>query len=362
MADTAIEWTRRPGTRGKTWNPLGGCSDAGVDCANCYAKEMAARIPHMAYARGNQKLFEQYTGLTKKSERGRIQWTGIVRPFPERLAEPLSWKSPCTIFINSMSDLFHEVVPFEFIAAVYGVMAATPQHTYLGLTKRADRKRAFFEWMRTHFGGREGFMAIDNALRSGAESLALKSNRGNRVELVDAQKRSVRQSRWPLPNVWEGASCGVRAGLSRIDELRETPAPLRFLSLEPLLEDLGELDLTGIHWVIVGGESGHRARPCDVRWIRSIVEQCRVAGVPVFVKQLGARALDANDTNFDDAENMPGGPAPWPSEVATEDFWNQPTKRHQGAAVRFLLTDRKGGEPSEWPTDLRIRQFPEARP
>ncbi len=166
-----------------------------------------------------------------------------------------------------MSDLFHKNVPDEWIDKFYAVAALTPQHTYQVLTKNAERMR---EYMR--LPQRANLIGMEMALPIIKLGLKVKEPLAG----------------FPFPNVWHGVSVENRKEKHRIDDLRKTPAAIRFLSCEPLLEDLGELDLTGIHWVIVGGESGNKARPCDISWIRSIVRQCQSANVPVFVKQLGS--------------------------------------------------------------------------
>lgn len=339
-SETSIEWTRRPGTRGMTWNPLGGCSDAGDDCAHCYARGMSERIPNMARARGNAELERKYTGLTKRSaKRHLLQWTGVVRTFPDRLAEPLKQKAPATYFVNSMSDLFHAEVPFEFIAAVYGVMGACPQHTFIILTKRADRRREWFEWCGSQQGSESTLPPRVTCYLSACRPQHLGGDQLAPPGWPDP-------GAWPLPNVWEGVSVGNRAGLWRLDELRKTPAAIRLVSFEPLLEDLGEVDLTGIDWAIPGGESGSKARECHVAWIRSLVRQCAAAGTACFVKQLGATIRVPDDEPLGDVAS---GWSAYARTCVSDDN-----------LVR--LTNRKGGDPSEWSHDLRVRQFPEVRP
>lgn len=168
------------------------------------------------------------------------RWTGKVRLVPEVLTKPLHWRKPRMVFINSMSDLFHEFVSDSFIAQVFGVMRDCPRHTFQLLTKRAGRLPSIM----------------------------------------------TRLGRWPQ-NVWMGVTVEDRANSWRISDLRKCPAPVRFLSCEPLLEDLGELDLDGIDWCICGGESGPGARPMDLDWARSIRDQCVAAGVPFLFKQVG---------------------------------------------------------------------------
>lgn len=219
-----IEWTDA------TWNPVAGCTVLSPGCTNCYAMRMAARL----HAMGQPK----YADLTRKSGK-RYVWTGHVRLDWASLEVPETWRKGRRIFVNSMSDLFHEDVPFEFIEAVFDVMRRTPRHIYQVLTKRADR------------------------LHELAPDL-----------------------HWP-PNVWMGVSVESEAYARRIDELRNTPANLKFLSLEPLLGPLANLDLHGIGWVIVGGESGPGARPMQQEWVRDIRDQCLEAAVPFHFKQWG---------------------------------------------------------------------------
>jgi protein gp37 len=224
MADTSIEWTDA------TWNPVAGCTVISPGCTNCYAMRMAARLDAM----GVQK----YRGLTRKSGK-RAVWTGKVRLDREALGIPARWKRPRRIFVNSMSDLFHEAVPAEFVAAVWREMQATPQHTFQILTKRPDR-----------------MAEITAAL------------------LV-------------LPNVWLGTSVESADYLGRIDDLRNVNAIVRFVSFEPLLGSVAAADLMGIQWAIVGGESGPRSRPMAEEWVGEIEAACRRARAAFFFKQWG---------------------------------------------------------------------------
>ncbi len=215
---SAIEWTDA------TWNPLRGCTKVSPGCKHCYAETLAERFRGVP---GHP--FEHGFDLT------------LV---PEKLGEPLSWEAPRRIFVNSMSDLFHEDVPDEYIERVVRVMADANWHTYQVLTKRSERMKE---------------------LLSGRLSFAR-----------DAE------------HVWWGVSVENRKhGLPRLEQLRESPVSVRFLSVEPLLEDLGSVDLSGIAWVIVGGESGRGARPMAPGWVRSIQRQCEEAEVPFFFKQWG---------------------------------------------------------------------------
>jgi protein gp37 len=224
MAETSIEWTDA------TWNPVAGCTVVSPGCTNCYAMRMAARLDAMG--------MKKYSGLTRKSG-GRAVWTGKVRLDRNSLTTPSTWRKPRRIFVNSMSDLFHDAVPAAFIALVWKAMEAAPQHTFQILTKRPDRM---------------------------AEITA------------------------PLPflkNVWLGASVENVDYLSRIDDLRKVRAAVRFISFEPLLGSVAGADLTGIHWAIVGGESGPRARPMSEIWVGEIEVACRKAKTAFFFKQWG---------------------------------------------------------------------------
>lgn len=213
-----IEWTDA------TWNPVRGCLKISPGCKNCYAETFAERfrgVPGHPYEQG----FD-------------------VRLVPERLFDPLRWTRPKTIFVNSMSDLFQDAVPDEYIVAVARIMEMADWHTYQVLTKRADRMRQM----------------LSTQLRFAARAT----------------------------HIWWGVSVEDRQyGLPRIEHLRATPAQVRFLSIEPLLENLGPVDLRGIHWAIVGGESGPGARPMEKRWVETIRDQCKEAGVPFFFKQWG---------------------------------------------------------------------------
>jgi protein gp37 len=360
---TSIEWTDR------TWNPVRGCTRVSEGCRHCYAEAFAARnMPgHRSPTTGDPFAVRAH---------GAARWTGRVELIPSKLDEPLHWRKPLRVFVNSMSDLFHESLPDEAIAAVFGVMAAAPQHTFQILTKRADRLPRWFEWVNTQpcdpgtgGGDRHPFGVISWAAT--LEGVAGVSVR----DLYE--RRGGGPAPWPLPNVWLGVSVEDQATADeRIPLLLQTPAATRFVSYEPALgpvdfsawiarvdhciacgaehlpqnpdrcpacahegclistwgdrqaqlhrdnerdPSLPDHDGPALHWVIVGGESGPGARPFDVAWARSTVEQCKAAGVAVFVKQLGARPVEFG---------------------------------------RIPLADRKGGDPSEWPEDLRVREMP----
>lgn len=214
-----IEWTEQ------TWNPIVGCTKVSAGCKHCYAEVMAKRLKAMGTP-GYEKGFS-------------------LRLIPERLNDPLRRKKPTVYFVNSMSDLFHERVPVDYIDQVFEVITNTPQHSYQILTKRGERLASYFA------------------------------------------SRSVPK------NVWLGVSVeNKRHGVPRIDYLRQVPANIRFLSVEPLLEDVGELNLTDIHWVIVGGESGPKARPMKPEWAEAVRLQCEGQKVAFFFKQWGGWGAD----------------------------------------------------------------------
>lgn len=231
MAESRIEWTDA------TWNPVAGCSIITAGCTHCYAMEMARRLEAMGV--------EKYAGLTKKAGK-RTVWNGLVREDVEALTIPLHWRRPRKIFVNSMSDLFHEIVSDDFILSVWRVMRETPQHNYQILTKRPERLH----------------------------------------ELISALIGDV------LPNVWLGTSIENAEVAHRIEHLRKAPAAVRFISFEPLIGSVGKVDLADIDWAIVGGESGKLARPIREEWIDEIYAQCLAAGTAFFFKQWGTWGKD----------------------------------------------------------------------
>jgi protein gp37 len=308
MSDgTEIAWTDA------TWNPLVGCSRVSKGCERCYAERFMHRGLH-------------HKGLTRSTSRGPV-WTGEVRLVEKALDLPLRWRKPRRIFVNSLSDLFHESVSDETIDRVFAVTALAPQHTFQVLTKRPERMRAYVSAP----GRRE---AVECAALQGVGL----SNRLDPSAWVP----------WPLRNVWLGISAENQEAFDeRVRWLVQMPAALRFVSAEPLL---GPLDIDtrrlfsteeafapppNLGWVICGGESGPGARPCDVSWLRSIVEQCRESHLVPFVKQLGARPYDSAARLGDDecVDSMV-------------------------ARMRDCVRDRKGADPSEWPEDLRVQEMP----
>lgn len=304
---TSIAWTD------VTWNPTTGCSRVSEGCRHCYIE----RTP--PFRINGRKLGDP------------------VQMHHDRLEAPLHWKKPRRVFVNSLSDLFHNDVPDEFITQVFRTMmnGRARHHVFQLLTKRPERMRdylrALSDW--PHF---------------------LYKGTANHIHLgVSVENQPTADERIPI--------------------LLQTPAAVRWISAEPLL---GEMDLrtwlrgfqvvragssvgkivveqrpSGLDWIVCGGESGRKSRPCNVAWIRSIVEQCQAAGVPVFTKQLGALIADRNDAGFEgDTETS------WPMDTR---FEQEPyEEQYQGTLGRVRLHDRKGGDPAEWPEDLRVRQWP----
>ncbi|WP_276964861.1 phage Gp37/Gp68 family protein [Bacteroides graminisolvens] len=223
MKTTKIEWTD------KTWNPITGCTKISAGCANCYAEIMSKRLQAM-----KQDKYKNGFILTMHND---------------VLDEPIKWKKPHTIFVCSMSDLFHENVPFSFIDKVVETIKSTPQHNYQILTKRANRMAEYFS---------------DKNIPK---------------------------------NAWLGVTVDIASSKSRIDFLRNLNAPIKFLSCEPLLEDLGDMNLDGIDWVIVGGESGAKARPMKEEWVQSIKVQTEKQGSAFFFKQWGTWGSDGIKRN-----------------------------------------------------------------
>ncbi len=320
---TSIQWTDA------VWNPVTGCTKVSAGCAHCYAETFAHR--QMGPWKG--RAFSD------------------VRCHEDRLDQPLHWRRPRRVFVNSMSDLFHETVPDAFIDWVFAVMALCPQHTFQVLTKRPQRMRDYFSNIVQIAQGAITHERVQRLIEGMVLDEASPLTKFARMQIRQRVVNWNAVCAWPLPNVWLGVSCEDQNSLeARWPPLAELAAHgwKTFCSAEPLL---GRLDLTSIEstqnmgmffdalrdgggalsWVIVGGESGLQARPCDVAWIRSIVEQCRSAGVPVFVKQLGARPVE---------QRAPLAP---------------------GCGTQFAVSvrNRKGGDPDEWPEALRVRESPE---
>jgi protein gp37 len=360
---TDIQWTD------ETWNPVTGCSKVSPGCAHCYAERVAIRLWPSQYPNlppGPDATLEQV-------RHGRPRQFTDVQCHEGRLDQPLRWKKPRKVFVNSMSDLFHEDVPDAFIDLVFAVMSLAPQHTFQILTKRAERMRAYMSAGEDVLPSRwqEAFseMGIEPPLDDLARDLRRQGADMDEQESANWERAwsNIGHGPWPPPNVWFGASVeNQRFADERIPILLQTPAAMRFISAEPLLEHIRltevavpdqhagkyaghghtfnalsrEDDLTlfnapaHLDWVIVGGESGTGARPFDVACARSIVKQCQVAGVPVFVKQLGASPLVEREVG----------------------------SAKGGCHVPLNLRDRKGCDMTEWPEDLRVREMPVVYP
>ena len=297
----------------ETWNPIVGCSAISPGCDNCYARS-AAQSPRL-------QQFPQYQKVK--------DWDGTVSFAENQLLKPLGWRKGRKVFVCSMSDLFHVNVLDEWIDRIFAVMVLCPQHTFQVLTKRPQRMMKYIQ-------------EAEKRIQLAAIALADSVNRGSFMW------------QYPLPNVWLGTSTeNQETANQRIPYLIKTPAAVRFLSCEPLLESIdlsahlpiewselaedwiesfpgAEAYEKKLHWVIVGGESGTNARPCHLDWLRSIVSQCKSGKVAVFVKQLGSVAIDSNDYIVD---------------VAVNNF-------------KLKLKDRKGGDIDEFSDDLKVRDFP----
>lgn len=336
MADTSIEWTD------KVWNVTRGCRRVSPGCGGakgeggCYAERQANRF------KGKGQPYEGLVTLGKQGPR----WTGKGLLAVDKLDEPLHWRKPRRVFVNSMSDLFFEQFTNEEIAAVFGVMAACPEHTFQVLTKRAKRMREWFEWLDAERQKHD--CAAWRCIREA------NSRMRSQITFRDGPTTS-----WPLPNVHLGVSAeNQKYAEERIPELLRTPAAVRWVSYEPALGpvdfskwDPGRCDCEvcsrtsvrctasqhPLDWIVVGGESGPGARPFDIGWARLVIAQGKAADVKVFVKQLGAHPFYA-----------------FPPQAFPED----PSRWHAQALLSLYLKDRKGGTMSEWPEDLRVQEYP----
>jgi protein gp37 len=323
-----IEWLAGPdGSQGEVWNPVVGCSRVSAGCDHCYAMGVAHRAMQSAHA-GLTKL------RPKDASRPGVDWTGEVRCLPERLSVPIGWRKPRRVFVNSMSDLFHPAVPFTFVAAVFGVMAACPQHTFLVLTKRPERALEFFEWLsKAADWNRE--TPLGWCLAHAANHLA--GEQWSRAVEKAGFEADLGDDPWPLHGVHLGVSAEDQPTWDeRVPLLLQCPAAVHWVSVEPQLgfidtcygTDARERDIdcregpwsqvpfgARLGWLVVGGESGPGARPFKVEWARSIISQCIGDQVPVFFKQ--------------------------------------------GGSLMACPHDSKGGCLNCFPPDLRVRQYPE---
>lgn len=394
--NSSIEWTDT------TWNPVVGCRAYSPGCANCYAETMSVRLAGMATAGTaagkNPGRKAHYLNVVNNGG-----WRGNVELVPEAMTDPFKWRKPRRVFVNSMSDLFYgddrdrracesmgipfQPVPFDFIDRVFAVMALTPQHTFQVLTKRPAR-------MAEYLRGNDRWVYVCNAVWQ-MEKEATDQRFADHANRVQWQLENYEL--WPLPGVWLGTSIeNQQTADERIPHLLRCPAAVRFLSCEPLLGavDLTEIDtgrkwpfksetskldaLRGfassqrdepnpksisrdgqiiehercrfvdtekeaVKWVIVGGESGPGARPCNVEWIRNLIGQCKAAGVACFVKQLGSHVVTPHSTGNALADAI----ARKHGINLIEEHWKP--------------NDRKGGDPAEWPENMRVREMPEVR-
>ncbi|MEG4574283.1 phage Gp37/Gp68 family protein [Microcoleus sp. N3A4] len=314
MSKTKIEWSDY------SWNPLVGCSKISAGCSRCYAAEAAksARL----------QQFSQYQKVK--------DWDGTIEFVENQLLKPLSWNSPKKVFVCSMSDIFHANVKDEWLDRIFAVMALASQHTFQILTKRPERLRPYLQ------------QGAKQRIRRGAvdlgRSLNLTPERYEPYETCEFD--------WPLSNIWLGTSTeNQKAADDRIPSLLQIPASVRFLSCEPLLESIDlrkylgicsgcqscefqgghRIGLSRLNLVIVGGESGTGARPCNIDSIRSLVQQCQQSETAVFVKQLGS------------------------NPIMTACYIDGVAATHQ----KLKLADRKGGDINEFPEDLQVREFPQ---
>lgn len=325
MSDkTEIQWTEA------TWNVATGCTKCSPGCANCYIERTPPfRMHGRKFVRGT---------------------TGIVL-HQDRLSIPLHWNKPKRIFVNSLSDLFHDDIPDDFIDQIFAVMALCPQHTFQCLTKR---HRRMFEW----FNRKPPFPKSVGEQNVGERIEAMRGS------IEDAPYHVPPFPGWPLPNVWLGVSVeNQHFAAERIPILLKTPAVVRWISAEPLL---GPVDLdtegkdglhalgcgdsshknlyehcNGLDWVVCGGESGPRARPLRMQWARALMEQCKESGVPFFMKQLGVTPISDRKETDD-----------W-SPLFRDSAKQKPT-----GEFGFLFSLGKNGDPEDWPMDLQVREWP----
>ncbi len=303
--NTAIEWTHIPGFKGETWNPTTGCSKVSPGCAHCYAEAVTAKWA------GNSTGF-----ITEHRPWTPANAAHNVTLWPNRLAQPLRWQNPRAVFVNSMSDLFHEEIPDAFVAEIFAIMALTPRHVYMGLTKRPERMR--------------GLLSSWKFCRQVAAAIE-RLGREHAVAKWFIALEAVMESFEQLDNVWLGVTIENRRNVHRATVLRETPAAVRFISAEPLLGPLvrdgsrlvrvpgssrrefgysqgthwddaysgPQINLTAIDWMIVGGESGPKPRPIQQRWVRDLRDLAESAGVAFFFKQWGGRTPKAGGRELD---------------------------------------------------------------
>lgn len=276
-----------------TWQVVAGCTPVGgkdSGCANCYSARLCAtRLKHLPWA----------DGLAEPSGK----WTGKVITRPDQLDVPLRWRRPRKIFVGDRGDLFHPKVPFELIAAVFGVMAACPQHQFLVLTKRPERMLEFLRWAEKRGEDGKRLFPEDPQDWRIRQLLNVSARRAG----VDMNAHQNHGGSWPLPNVWLGTSVeNQKAADERIPALLQCPAKVHFLSFEPLLEPI-QLKETP-DWGIIGCESGHNRRRCDPLWMKYLIRKLRADGSRIFVKQVDMGTHVSHD------------PAEWPESLRVQEF------------------------------------------
>ncbi len=378
MNRTLIEWTNftvnpieaRPASAPGAARSGHYCEKISPGCKNCYASRMQPRF-----------------GLPQFQEQ-RGEHMPVLSLNPKKLVSVLARKRPAKIFWCDMTDLFGDWVSNEWIAACFGVMAATQQHTHQILTKRAERMRKWFEWAsRVDMVG-DGIHACVTEMFGVPEVNAFLTKHDSKDGFEPGRGDPLIEDppEWPLPNVHLGVSAeNQETANDRIPALLATPAAVRWVSAEPLL---GKLDLRSwleidrergnpkwirsgfapeLDWVVVGGESGQRARRFEPAWAELLVAQCKAAGVAVFVKQMGANVVVPNDGRLAPCAFEDGEENGWPPERPDGQMYqideniNGFREEHQGAPVRIRLMDSHGGDLREWPRGLRVREFPTPR-
>jgi protein gp37 len=325
---SSIEWLRdETGRAGATWPFINGCRRVSEGCRNCYAERLTA-------TRLRQQ--DKYKHLATMTPAG-PRWTGAARLWAPHLGWPMRWTRPRRIFPVDMGDLFYEEVTDVEIAAGFGIMAACPQHTFIVLTKRLSRARAWFEWAERATRGR----FVGPALAEHAACHYQRMGDQATADLLFSAANRAAGRPWPLPNVWMGASVEDQwTAQVRLPMLTQIPAVVRHVSVEPLLE---EVDLTEwlpvLDWLIIGGESGPMARGLFVEWVRRILADAALHDVACFVKQLGGLVWTHGII-------VPG--THWPPGTRLLD---------EGGYYRVQLRNKKGSDPTEWPPDLRIQEL-----
>lgn len=329
MADQrkgGIAWTEH------TWGPIRGCSRVNASCINCYAEAVAVRFS------GDGLPYEGLVRISKK-DGTRLGWNGVVRRVDKHMLDPVRWQRGRHIFVNSMSDMFHENLPFNDIAAIFGIMAAAPQHTFQVLTKRPQRALDFFAWAAEQDAGLAGVPGRLHCLMAALDWEREYDPKGD-GGILHCKHGADPDGPWPLPNVHLGVSVGDQKEADEFVPLAiQYPASVVWISQEPqhgAIEYRSEW-LAKIGWIVIGGESGPNARPFNIAWAENTIAQCRENHVPVFVKQMGSFPMIEVRDPFDE----------------TTYTWKNASK-----LVPLRLKDGHGGDPAEWPECLRVREWP----